>query len=133
MKIIQSCPILCDPMDLYSPLFSPGQNTRMGSLSLLQGIFPTQGSDPGLPHCRRIPYHLSHQGSPFTSLIPWLPPRPPHTHLWIMTILRRIKVPEKFAYEPLAKLGFSPFLTYRIDFHCINFSSDSYSSSSYCV
>ena len=36
----------------------------MGSLSLLQGIFPTQGSNPGLPHCRRIPYQLSHHGRP---------------------------------------------------------------------
>ena len=36
----------------------------MGSLSLLQGIFPTQGSNPGLPHCRRILYQLSHKGSP---------------------------------------------------------------------
>ena len=42
---------------------SPGQNTGMGSLSLLQGIFPTQGSNPGLPHCRQILYQLSHQGS----------------------------------------------------------------------
>ena len=41
----------------------------MGSLSLLQGIFPTQGSNPGLPHCRRILYHLSHQGSIHTSII----------------------------------------------------------------
>ena len=39
---------------LYSPWNSPGQNTGVGSLSLLQGIFPTQGSNPGLPHCRRI-------------------------------------------------------------------------------
>ena len=56
----------------------------------------------------------------------------PHTHLWIVTILR-IKIPEKFAQEPLANLGFSPFLTYRIDFHRINFSTYSHSSSSYCV
>ena len=42
------------PHGLYSPWNSPIQNTRMGSLSLLQGIFPTQGSNPGLPHCRRI-------------------------------------------------------------------------------
>ena len=47
-----------------SPWDSPGQNTRVGSLSLLQGIFPTQGSNPGLPHYRRILYQLSHQGSP---------------------------------------------------------------------
>ena len=41
-----------------------GQNTGLGSLSLLQGIFPTQGSDPALLHCRWILYHLSYDGSP---------------------------------------------------------------------
>ena len=46
-----------------SPWNSPGQNTGVGSLSLLQGIFPTQGSKPGLLHCRQILYQLSHQGS----------------------------------------------------------------------
>ena len=49
---------------LYSPWNSPGQNTGVGSPSLLQGIFPTQGSNPGLPHCRKILYQLSHKGSP---------------------------------------------------------------------
>ena len=49
---------------IYSPWNSPGQITGVGSLSLLQGIFPTQGSNPGLPHCRRILYQLSHQESP---------------------------------------------------------------------
>ena len=48
---------------LYSPWNSPGQNTGVSSLSLFQGLFPTQGSNPGLPHCRRILYQLSHQGS----------------------------------------------------------------------
>ena len=52
---------LC-PHELYSPWNSPGQNTGMGRLSLLQGIFPTQGSNPGLPHCRQILYQLSHKG-----------------------------------------------------------------------
>ena len=52
------------PQGLYSPWNSPGQNTEAGSCSLLQGIFPTQGSNPGLLHCRRILYQLSHQGSP---------------------------------------------------------------------
>ena len=46
---------------------SPGQNTGVGSLSLLQDIFPTQGSNPGLQHCRRILNQLSHKGSP------WIP------------------------------------------------------------
>ena len=52
------------PHGLYSPWNSPGQNTGVGSLSLLQGIFPTHGSNPGLLHCRWILYQLSHKGSP---------------------------------------------------------------------
>ena len=49
---------------LYSPWNSPAQNIGVGSLSLLQGIFPTQGSNPRLPHCRQIFYQLNHKGSP---------------------------------------------------------------------
>ena len=41
----------------------------MGCLALLEGIFPTQGSNPDLPHCRWILYHLSHQGSPLTIIL----------------------------------------------------------------
>ena len=52
------------PHGLYSPWNSLGQNTGMGSLSLLQGIFPTQGSNPGLSYCRWILYQLSYQESP---------------------------------------------------------------------
>ena len=52
------------PHGLYNPWNSPGQNTGMGSLSLFQGIFPTQRSNPDLPHCRQILYQLSYQGSP---------------------------------------------------------------------
>ena len=48
---------------LYSPWNSPDQNTGAGSHSLLPGIFQTQGSNPGLPHCRLILYQLSHKGS----------------------------------------------------------------------
>ena len=90
-KSLQSCPTLCDPIDgsppgsaipgilqseshsvmsdslgthgLYSSWNSPGQNTGVGSLSLLQHIFPTQGSNPGLPYCKQILYQLSHKGS----------------------------------------------------------------------
>ena len=52
------------PQELYSPWNSLGQNTGMGILSLLQGIFPTQGSNPSLPHCGWILYQLSHKGKP---------------------------------------------------------------------
>ena len=61
--IVQLCLTLCNPMDC-SPWNSSGHNPGVGSLSLLQGIFPTQGSNPGLPHCRQILYQLSHKGSP---------------------------------------------------------------------
>ena len=49
---------------------SPGKNTGVGCHIPLQGIFSTQGSNPGLPHCRRILYWLSHQGSPYLDLSP---------------------------------------------------------------
>ena len=48
------------PHGLYNPWNSSGQNTGVGSLSLLQGIFPTQRSNPGLRHCRQILYQLSY-------------------------------------------------------------------------
>ena len=63
----QSCSVVSNclwPRELYSPWNSPDQNIGVGSLSHLQGIFPTQGSNPGLLHCRWILYHLSQHGSP---------------------------------------------------------------------
>ena len=51
------------PVRLLCPWNSPGKNPGMASHSLLQGIFPTQGLNPSLPHCRQILYHLSPQGS----------------------------------------------------------------------
>ena len=62
VKVAQSC-LTLRPHGLHSPWDSPGQNTRMGSLFPPQGIFPTQGSNSGLPHCWRILYQLSHKGS----------------------------------------------------------------------
>ena len=56
-------PTLCDPTDC-SPWNSPAQNTGVGSLSLLQWLFPTQESNQSLQYCRRILPQLSHQGSP---------------------------------------------------------------------
>ena len=66
--VAQSCPTLCDPMDCTLPGSSvhgdsPAKNTGVGCHAFLQGIFPTQGLKPDLPHCRRILYQLSHQGS----------------------------------------------------------------------
>ena len=71
MLVAQSCLTLCDLMDcdpvparLLCPWSFPGKNSVVSCYSLLQGIFPTQGSNPGLPHCRWILYQLSHKGNP---------------------------------------------------------------------
>ena len=67
----ESCSVMFDSLQLqglYSPWNSPGQKTGVGSLSILQGIFPTQGLNPGLPHCWWILYQLSHKGSPYTKV-----------------------------------------------------------------
>ena len=63
----KSCSVVSNslqPHGLFCPWNSPSQYTGVGSLSLLQGIFPTQGSNPGLPHYRWILYQLSHKESP---------------------------------------------------------------------
>ena len=67
--VAQSSPSLCNPMDCSPPGSSvlgdsPSRNTGVGCHALLQGLFPIQGSNPGLSHHRQILYHLSHQGSP---------------------------------------------------------------------
>ena len=67
MKESDSCSVVSNslgPQGLYSPWDSPGKSTGVGCNALLQGIFPTQESNPGLPHCRWILHHLSYQGSP---------------------------------------------------------------------
>ena len=72
MSLNENCSVVsATPMFytvLYSPWDSPGQNTGVGCCSLFQGIFPTQGSNPGLPHCKRILYQLSYQESHLVSL-----------------------------------------------------------------
>ena len=60
----ESFSVVSDSVTQYSPWNSPGKNTGVGSLSLLQGIYPTQGSNWGLLHCRQILYQPSYQGSP---------------------------------------------------------------------
>ena len=73
-----SCSVMSDslqphglyPARLLHPWDFPGKNSVVGCHFLLQGIFTTQGSNPGLPHCRWTPYHLSHQGSLMSIFIP---------------------------------------------------------------
>ena len=70
----QSCPTLqpqrLQPTRLLCPWDSLDQSTGVGCHALLQRVFPTQGSNPGLLHCRWILYRLSHQGSP--RLLEWV-------------------------------------------------------------
>ena len=67
--VIQSCPTpRTVAHQLLCPWNSPGKNIGVGCPALLQGIFLTQGLNPGLLHCRQILYHLSHQGSPIYSI-----------------------------------------------------------------
>ena len=63
-SVAQSCVTLCGPVDCSPPGSSvhgdsPGKNAGVGCHALLQGIFRTQGPNPGLPHCRWVLYHLS--------------------------------------------------------------------------
>ena len=67
--VSQSCSTLCYPMEYSPPEFlcpwnSPGKNSGVDCHFLLQGIFPTLGSNSGLLHCRRVLYHLTHLESP---------------------------------------------------------------------
>ena len=68
--VAQSCPTLWPrelyPAKLLCPWDSPGKNTGVDCHSLLQRIFPTQGSNPGLLHGRQILYHLSYRGHNFS-------------------------------------------------------------------
>ena len=67
VKVTQSCLTLCNPKDYKVHGILQARILGWVSRSLLQRIFPTQGSDPCLLHCRQILYQLSHQGSPVAS------------------------------------------------------------------
>ena len=82
------------PHELYSLWSSPGQNTGVGIRSLLQGILPTQGWNPGFPHCRQILYQLSHKGSP--RILEWVAypfssgSSRPRNWTWVFCIVGRV-------------------------------------------
>ena len=82
-EVSQSCSTLCDPMDCSLPGSSVHgifQSTGVGCHFLLQGIFPTQGSNLGLLHCRQMLYHLSHLREPYFDI--W------GFHTWKLSHLR---------------------------------------------
>ena len=66
MKVIQLCPTLWNPMDYTAHGILQAIILEWVAFAISRGIFPTQELNPGLPHCRRILYQLSHKGSPKT-------------------------------------------------------------------
>ena len=102
------------PHGLYSPWNSPGQNTGVGSLSLLQMIFPTQGSNLGLPHCRWILYQLSHKGSP--RILEWEPiPSPVDlpTQELNQGLLNCRRIPYQLSYQGSPSRSETPLIPLR--------------------
>ena len=94
VKVTQSC-LSLQPHGLYSPWNSPGQNTQVGSLSLLQRVFLTQESNQDLLHCRQILYQLNYQEviqsqlQRLASSIAAQGPIPKGSHLWFNIMLLR--------------------------------------------
>ena len=86
------------PDGLNSPWNSPGQNTEVGSLSLLRGILPTQGSNPGLPHSRRILYELNHKGTTICTV---------KVKVKSLSHVRLFVTPWTVTYQALRSTGFS--------------------------
>ena len=104
----ESCSVVSDSLQLHGlcPWNSPGQNTGVGSLSLLQGIFPTQGSNTGLQHCRWILYQLSHKGSP--RILEWVTyPCPSGPSNWGLLYCRQILYQLSYKGGPISdKINF---------------------------
>ena len=115
VKVAQWCPTLCNPMNC-SLWNSPGQNTGVGSLSLLEGIFPTQGLNSGLPHCRQTLYRLNHQGIrhvyTYISSLLSLPPTPlPHIFFTGMLFFIFLTCRNSLCIKYYAFAGFGFFFT----------------------
>ena len=88
------------------------QNTGVGSISLLRGIFPTQGLNSGLPHCRWILYHLSHKWSPNI--------KKPGTILKVLQGWISPGTPSELLSDPHKKTSLLPWgHTYCLPKHCI--------------
>ena len=97
-----------------SPWNFPGQNTGVGSLSLLQGTFPTQGSNPGLSHCRQILHQLSHKISP--RILEWVAypfssgPSWPRNWTWVSHIAGRLFIDYAKAFDSKVTTNCGKFL-----------------------
>ena len=112
--VTQSCPTLWDTMDCSPPASfvhedSPGKNTRVGCHALLQRIFPTQGSNPGLPHCKQILHSLSQLNQDL----------PIHTHLNLQNTILSDQYPH---FNSDILWGWKFNLCYHLIIHRMRFS-----------
>ena len=101
VKIAQLCPTLCNPMD-----YTPGQNAGAGSLSLLQVIFPTQGSNSSLLHCRQIDYLSSEPPNFLLSNQSQILPMHSSSHLFCITDIYSLCPPDNGIIFFLSKISF---------------------------
>ena len=113
-----------EPTRRLRPWDFPGKSTGVGCHFLLQGIFPTQGSNPGLPHCRQTLYRLSHQGSWKGSFKPSVRAHPSPSFKWVL-IEKETSGAGNVAREIHPCLGYrckepqvSPQVTLRMDTPC---------------
>ena len=101
-KVTQSCPTLCNPTDYTAHGILQARTVEWVAFPFSRGIFPTQGLNPGLPHCRQILYQLSHQGSP-------------RILAWVAYPFSRgsspMRVSEPTCYSQLTQPQHSPFST----------------------
>ena len=109
---------------LYSPWNSPGENTGVGSLPILQSILPTQGLKPGLLHFRGILYQLSHKGSP--KILEWVPiPSPEdlaHAGIKIGSPALQVdSLPTEISGKPICEIILSIILFYLLSLLKLNF------------
>ena len=99
VKVTQLCPTLCDPMDCMVHGILQARILEWVAVPSSRGIFPTQGLNPGLLHCRWILYHLSHKGNPLKSILlrvsytlrSVLNTRRKFSHLMPLAVLRQVR------------------------------------------
>ena len=124
--VAQSCPTLYDPMDCSPPGSSvhgdsPGKNSGVGCHAPLLGIFPTQGSNSGFPHCRQILYHLSHQGSP--RILEWVAYPFSRKSSWPRNRTEVSCIAGRFFTSWATREAHVPAYMYIIHYICISFDS----------
>ena len=109
VKVAQSCLTLCNPTDCTIHGTILARILEWVAYSLLQGIFPTQGSNPGLPHCERILYHLSHKGN--SRMLEWVAFPFSRGSSWLSNWIRVFFIEGRFLTSWATKEAKTHFLT----------------------